>query len=165
MNVAPTSPSRARVGESTSKARLRLWLKVLKVSRLIERELRERLRVEFDTTLPRFDVLAALYRVEKGLNMSELSGVLKVSNGNVTGIVDRLVSDGMIVRAAVEGDRRAMIVRLTEKGREHFSVLARAHEGWVNELLGSLDAADADELRVLLSRIGAGAEGERMAGE
>ena len=165
MNVVTPSPRRARAGEAASKARLRLWLKILKVSRLIERDLRERLRVEFDTTLPRFDVLAALYRAEKGLNMSELSGVLKVSNGNVTGIVDRLVGDGMIVRSPVEGDRRAMIVRLTEKGRDHFSVLARAHEGWVNELLGSLDAADADELRGLLSRIGAGAEEERMAGE
>lgn len=165
MNVARSSSKRARRGEAASKARLRLWLKILKVSRLIERELRERLRVEFDTTLPRFDVLAALYQVEKGLNMSELSGVLKVSNGNVTGIVDRLVSDGLIVRVPVEGDRRAMIVRLTEKGREHFSVLACAHEGWVNELLGSLDAADADELRTLLSRIGARADEERMAGE
>jgi len=165
MNVVTPSPRRARAGEAVSKARLRLWLKILKVSRLIERELRERLRVEFDTTLPRFDVLAALYRAEKGLNMSELSGVLKVSNGNVTGIVDRLVGDGMIVRSPVEGDRRAMIVRLTEKGRDHFSVLARAHEGWVNDLLGSLDAADADELRTLLSRIGAGADEERMAGE
>jgi DNA-binding MarR family transcriptional regulator len=164
MNVVHTPPENARPDKAASKARLRLWLKILKVSRLIERELRERLRVEFDTTLPRFDVLAALYRVEKGLNMSELSAVLKVSNGNVTGIVDRLVADALIVRVPVEGDRRAMIVRLTEKGREHFSVLARAHEGWVNELLGSLEAADADELRGLLARIGAGHE-ERMAGE
>ena len=164
MNVVHTPPENARPDKAASKARLRLWLKILKVSRLIERELRERLRVEFDTTLPRFDVLAALYRVEKGLNMSELSGVLKVSNGNVTGIVDRLVGDGLIVRVPVEGDRRAMTVLLTEKGREHFSVLARAHESWVNELLGSLDAADADELRGLLARIGAERE-ERMAGE
>ena len=164
MNVLHTPPESARPDKAASKARLRLWLKILKVSRLIERELRERLRVEFDTTLPRFDVLAALYRVEKGLNMSELSGVLKVSNGNVTGIVDRLVGDGLIVRVPVEGDRRAMTVLLTEKGREHFSVLARAHESWVNELLGSLDAADADELRGLLARIGAERE-ERMAGE
>jgi DNA-binding MarR family transcriptional regulator len=165
MNLIHSSPKRARPGEAASKARLRLWLKILKVSRLIERELRERLRVEFDTTLPRFDVLAALYRADKGLNMSELSSVLKVSNGNVTGIVNRLVGDGLIVRVPVEGDRRAMIVRLTEKGREYFSALARAHEGWVNELLGSLDMSDTDELRGLLSHIGAGAEEERMAGE
>lgn len=141
-------------GSAASKARLRVWLRVLKVSRLIERELRERLRVEFDTTLPRFDVMAALHRAEKGLNMSELSGVLRVSNGNVTGIVDRLVADGLIVRVPVEGDRRAMIVRLTAKGRAHFSDLAKGHEDWVNELLGSVDADVAETLIAQLGDIG-----------
>ncbi|MGH6893085.1 MAG: MarR family winged helix-turn-helix transcriptional regulator [Dongiaceae bacterium] len=116
--------------------------------------MRERLRVEFDTTLPRFDVMAALYRAEKGLNMSELSGVLRVSNGNVTGIVDRLVADGLIVRVPVEGDRRAMIVRLTAKGRTHFSELAKVHEGWVNELLGSVAASEAETLIAQLGAIG-----------
>jgi len=141
-------------GSTASKARLRVWLRILKVSRMIERELRERLRVEFDTTLPRFDVMAALYRAEKGLNMSELSGVLRVSNGNVTGIVDRLVTDGLIVRVPVEGDRRAMIVRLTKKGRTHFSQLAEAHEGWVSELLRSVDAHEAEKLSAQLGSIG-----------
>jgi DNA-binding MarR family transcriptional regulator len=141
-------------GAAASKARLRVWLRILKVSRLIERELRERLRVEFDTTLPRFDVMAALHRAEKGLNMSELSGVLRVSNGNVTGIVDRLVADGLIVRAPVEGDRRAMIVRLTAKGRAHFSELAKGHEDWVNELLESVDADVAETLIAQLGDIG-----------
>ena len=94
-----------------SKERLRLWLRLLSAQRSIENEVRERLRVEHDTTLPRFDVMAALYRSEQGLKMSELSGELKVSNGNVTGIVDRLVNDGMIMRAPVPGDRRAMLVQ------------------------------------------------------
>ena len=100
-----------------SKARLRLWLRMLGVTRLVEAELRERLRQGFDTTLPRFDVLAALHRSPAGLKMSELSSVLRVSNGNVTGIVDRLVDDGLVVRVPVEGDRRAMLVRLTAQGR------------------------------------------------
>ena len=141
-------------GSAASKARLRVWLRVLKVSRLIERELRERLRVEFDTTLPRFDVMAALHRAEKGLNMSELSGVLRVSNGNVTGIVDRLVADGLIVRVPVEGDRRAMIVRLTAKGRAHFAELAKGHEDWVNELLECVDIGVAETLIAQLGDIG-----------
>ena len=150
---------------SASKARLRLWLRVLKVSHIIERELRERLRVEFDTTLPRFDVMAALYRAEKGLNMSELSGVLRVSNGNVTGIVDRLVDDGLIMRIPVEGDRRAMIVRLTKKGRAHFSDLAEAHEGWVSELLRSVDVPDAETLIAQLAAIGRQLDGLKAAKE
>jgi DNA-binding MarR family transcriptional regulator len=138
---------------AASKARLRMWLRILKVSRMIERQLRERLRVEFDTTLPRFDVMAALHRAEKGLNMSELSSVLRVSNGNVTGIVDRLVADGLIMRVPVEGDRRAMIVRLTRKGRANFSELAEAHEGWVSEMLRSVDAPEAEALVAQLGSI------------
>ena len=157
MSAPSTRPSRLPEegpDAAAAKARLRLWLRVLKVSRIMERELRERLRVEFDTTLPRFDVMAALYRAEKGLNMGELSGVLRVSNGNVTGIVDRLVGEGMIVRVPVEGDRRAMLVRLTESGRTHFSALATAHEGWVSELLGGIDAPEAAKLATLLGTIG-----------
>ena len=144
-----------------SKERLRLWLRMLKVTRLIEAELRERLRAE-GSTLPRFDVLAALARADKGLRMSELSGVLKVSNGNVTGIVDRLVAEGHIMRHAVEGDRRATVVRLTRKGREHFAALATAHEAWVDALLGGADRASvramSDHLRRAEAAIDTGEE-------
>jgi DNA-binding MarR family transcriptional regulator len=136
-----------------SKARLRLWLRLLRVTRLVEGELRERLRVGFDTTLPRFDVLAALHRSGEGLRMSELSNVLRVSNGNVTGIIDRLVTDGLVVRVPVAGDRRAMLVRLTRKGAEDFARLAAAHEAWVDELLGSVTAAEADQLVAKLQAV------------
>ena len=140
-------------GAAASKMRLRLWLKILKTSKIVEAELRERLRTGFETTLPRFDVMAALDRAEKGLKMSELSGVLKVSNGNVTGIVDRLVNDGHAVRIPVEGDRRATVVQLTAEGQQAFSTWADAHESWVNELLGSIDTPQAQDLIELLSGI------------
>ena len=94
-----------------SKERLRLWIRMLRASRSIEAELRERLRQEFDTTLPRFDVMAALYRAPEGMLMSGLSRFLLVSNGNVTGIVDRLVSEGLVTRARRNGDRRTSMVQ------------------------------------------------------
>jgi DNA-binding MarR family transcriptional regulator len=134
------------VADRSSKSRLRLWLRILSVQRLVEAELRERLRTGFDTTLPRFDVLAALSRSGDGLKMSELSSVLRVSNGNVTGIVDRLVADGLVIRVPVAGDRRAMTVRLTARGEEDFARLAIVHEGWVNDLLGSVSVAEANQL-------------------
>ncbi len=115
-------------GGANSKSRLRLWLRILKASRLIETELREKLRVEFASTLPRFDVMAALSRDPQGMKMSALSGVLRVSNGNVTGIIDRLESDGLVVREKVAGDRRALRARLTDKGRREFARQAEAHE-------------------------------------
>jgi DNA-binding MarR family transcriptional regulator len=91
-------------------------------------------------------VLAALHRSGDGLKMSELSSVLRVSNGNVTGIVDRLVADGLVVRVPVAGDRRAMTVRLTARGEEDFARFAIVHEGWVNELLGSVSVVEANQL-------------------
>ena len=129
-----------------SKERLRLWLRLLKASRGIEATLRENFRAEFGTTLPRFDVMAALSRYENGLKMSELSSVLRVSNGNVTGIVDRLSDDGLLVRIAVPGDRRASLVRLTRRGQEEFARQAAAHEAWVNAMFSDFTASEAQDI-------------------
>lgn len=139
--------------EPISKTRLRLWLKLLKASGEVEAELRRRLRVEFDTTLPRFDVMAALDRAPEGLRMSEISERLRVSNGNVTGIVERLVEEGLALRVAVPDDRRATRARLTPKGRDVFAVLAAAHEGWINELLGGVSGADLAALSGQIDRL------------
>ncbi|MCE8034244.1 MarR family transcriptional regulator [Billgrantia tianxiuensis] len=136
--------------ETLSKERLRLWLRMLRVTRQVEAALREKLRLEFDSTLPRFDVMAALFREREGLKMNELSKRLRVSNGNVTGIVDRLAEDGLVERIAIEGDRRATRVRLTPAGCDAFTVMAQAHEGWVNELLDGVDAEDAHHIGELL---------------
>jgi len=131
---------------SDAKERLRLWLSMLKVSRTIEAQLRENLRETFDTTLPRFDVMAALNRYEEGLRMSALSDVLRVSNGNVTGIVDRLVTEGLVKRTPVPDDRRAFVVRLTAKGKREFARQATEHQVWVNGLLQSVEPKRAEHL-------------------
>ncbi|MEM7188946.1 MAG: MarR family transcriptional regulator [Pseudomonadota bacterium] len=139
--------------EPLSKERLRLWLKLLKASSAIESEVRRRLRDEFRSTLPRFDVMSALYRHPQGLKMSEISDLLRVSNGNVTGIVERLVEDRLALRLAVPGDKRAMKVRLTPAGQTAFATLAEAHEGWIDGLLGGMDQHEIDTLGALLDRV------------
>ena len=146
----------AKRPEVASKERLRLWLRMLKASRSIEATLRERLRERFATTLPRFDVMAALSRFEDGLKMSQLSGVLRVSNGNVTGIVDRLVDDGLVIRVPVPGDRRASLVRLTRRGQEEFARQAIAHEIWLDDLLSEFSAEDARDIGQRLEALEAG---------
>ena len=133
------------------KARLRLWVRLLRLSRSIEGELRERLKTRFATTLPRFDVMAALWRAPDGMLMSELSRFLLVSNGNVTGIVDRLVADGLVARAAREGDRRTSVVRLTDAGRQAFAGMAEAHAQWIDDLLGGIAPADAEAVAETLA--------------
>ena len=137
-----------------AKQRLRVWLRMLKATKLVEATVRENLRVEFDTTLPRFDVLAALYRFEDGLKMSELSAALRVSNGNVTGIVERLVADGLVLRIPVAGDKRATLVRLSIKGRETFARMAEAHAGWVNGILQDLSDEDCEQAIGILETVG-----------
>ena len=145
--------------EPAGKQKLRLWLRLLRASRAIEAELRARLREEFATTLPKFDVMAALARRGAGMTMTELSRFLMVSNGNVTGIIDRLAAEGMVVRLAHQGDRRATFVRLTPKGTQQFAAMAKAHEAWIGELLGGVGRDDADTLVGLLGTLRAAAVG------
>ena len=145
---------RAARSEPAAKQKLRLWIRLLRASRAIEVELRERLRVAFGVTLPRFDVMAALARKQAGMTMTELSRYLMVSNGNVTGIIDRLVSEGMVARSRHAGDRRATFVRLTPKGQQQFAIIAKAHEGWIAEILAGVDTAETESLIALLSALG-----------
>ena len=145
-----SAPLTAFQPDAPSKERLRLWIRLLRASRSVEAELRERLKTEFGSTLPRFDVLAALYREPEGMAMSDLSRFLLVSNGNVTGIVERLVANGLVVRSKRDGDRRASIVRLTERGAEAFARMAAAHESWVDTLLGGVGREDARRLAAML---------------
>lgn len=131
-----------------SKASLRLWLRLLSCTMDIEKTLQSRLATQFETTLPRFDVLSALDRNPDGLTMGALAALLKVSNGNTTGIVRRLEEDGLIQRTSPEHDRRSAFVRLTEVGRHSFAAMAQQHEAWLDELFAKLSAKDLESLIV-----------------
>ena len=98
------------------KAELRLWLRLLTCTTLIESEVRRRLRDSFDVTLPRFDLMAQLDRAPNGMTLGELSQRMMVSNGNVTGLVERLVEQGLIDRRPAPNDRRAQIVTPHRRG-------------------------------------------------
>jgi len=136
-----------------AKRRLRLWLRLLTCSGLVERAVRRRLREEFAVTLPRFDLMAALDRTPAGLTMGELSARLKVSNGNVTGVVERLVGEGLVERTALPTDRRSYKVALTAAGRAAFAAMAERHENWIDRLLGDLSDGEIEQLMGLLARL------------
>ncbi len=135
---------------------IRLWLRLLTCSSLIEKRLRTALREEFDTTLPRFDLLAQLERAKDGLTMGELSRRMMVSGGNISGIAAQLVKEGLIDRSPVPNNRRTFRVTLTPKGRKIFAAMAARHEQWVVDLLGHLKPGEMDQLMVLLKRVKAG---------
>ena len=132
---------------------LRLWLRLLTCTQLIETQVRSGLRDQFDTTLPRFDLLAQLERAPDGLKMNELSRRMMVTGGNITGITDQLEAEGLVERAEVEGDRRAYLVRLTPKGRQQFNAMAQAHEAWIVDAFASLSARDIQTLHALLGKV------------
>ena len=137
-----------------SKRRLKLWIRLLGVTRGAESGLREYLRLNHATTLPRFDVLAALYRRREGVTMSELSRMLLVSNGNATAVVDRLEADGMVRRTPSDADRRTVFVSLTPEGLAGFEAQALGHEAEVDRLFAGLAAEDIDRLSEILKRMG-----------
>lgn len=131
---------------------LRLWLRLLTCANLMEAEIRRRLRLDFGTTLPRFDLLAALDRAPEGLTLGEVSRRMMVSNGNVTGLAARLEEEGLVERRLDAQDRRAFRLRLTERGAREFARQSRAHEGWVKSLLAGLSGEERAALHALLGR-------------
>lgn len=141
------------------KDELRLWLRLLTCTTMIEAEIRRRLRASFDTTLPRFDLLAQLGRHPDGLTLGELSRRMMVSNGNLTGLSARLEAEGLVERSASPTDRRASMLRLTPTGREIFAVQSAAHEGWIADLLGGLSGPERASLFRLLARTKTSARG------
>ena len=132
---------------------LRLWLRMLTCTQLVEKQVRHQLREQFDTTLPRFDLMAQLQRNPDGLKMNELSRRMMVTGGNVTGITDQLVAEGLVERVEVDGDRRAYRVRLTAQGRKTFDDMAKQHEGWIVSAFEVLNAREVDTLHKLLGKV------------
>src|SRR6218665_3093714 len=132
---------------------LRLWLRLLTCTQLIEKQVRTQLREQFDTTLPRFDLMAQLERSPDGLKINELSRRMMVTGGNVTGITDQLVAEGLVERVDVAGDRRAYRVRLTAKGRKQFHEMAQQHEGWIVDAFAGLTERDVASLHKLLGKV------------
>jgi DNA-binding MarR family transcriptional regulator len=146
-------------------AELRLWLRLLTCTTLIEGEVRSRLRDSFDVTLPRFDLMAQLDKAQNGMTLGELSQRMMVSNGNVTGLVDRLVEQKMIERRPSPTDRRSMLVNLTPEGRKTFRTMARTHEDWIAEIFEGLTRNEMDSLMQLLAKTKAAARRAIVGGD
>ncbi len=142
----------SRLGERDHEA-VRLWLRMLTCTSLIEGRLRSRLRRECDESLARFDLMAQLERCPQGLKMRELSRRLMVTGGNVTGLTDRLAREGHVERREDPRDRRAFTVHLTARGRRHFRRMAQRHEAWVVELMAGLSPPEKRQLVALLAKL------------
>jgi DNA-binding MarR family transcriptional regulator len=139
--------------EANDHIALRIWLRLLTCSNLIEAEIRTGLRSEFESTLPRFDLLAQLDRSNDGLLMHELSKRLMVSSGNVTALADTLEAEGLIARTSVPSDRRATRIHLTTQGKTQFTQMARVHETWIADLFSALNRSEQELLLSALAKL------------
>lgn len=126
-------------GALDDRSSVRLWLRLLSCTMAIEKVVQRRFAERFGTSLPRFDVLAALERYPGGMAMGALSRALLVSSGNVTQLVQKLIGEGLVRMDPSPTDRRSSIVRLTAKGAAQFAELAEAHHSWIDELLAGVD--------------------------
>jgi DNA-binding MarR family transcriptional regulator len=142
---------------------LRLWLRLLTCTTLIEGEVRSRLRERFDVTLPRFDLMAQLDKAPEGMTLSDVSKRMMVSNGNVTGLVERLVESGHLDRRTSDSDRRVQVIRLTKAGHGEFRKMAAEHETWIADIFGDLAPKDVRELMRLLAKTKASAQKSAQA--
>ncbi|HZX68564.1 MAG TPA: MarR family transcriptional regulator [Candidatus Elarobacter sp.] len=132
---------------------VRVWLRLLTCTNLVERRVSRRLRDDFDTTLPRFDFLSQLERNPAGLRMTEISQRMMVTGGNITRIADQLLAEGLITRTVAPDDRRASIVKLSAAGRRAFGEMARRHEEWIVEMFGGLTESERRALHVQLAKL------------
>ncbi|MBX3604965.1 MAG: MarR family transcriptional regulator [Piscinibacter sp.] len=152
MALAETIDLESRVEAGDHQA-LKLWLRLLACTTRVETVIRNRLRSEFGTTLPRFDLLAQLEREPGGLTMGELSARMMVTGGNVTGIVDQLEGEGLVVRNEHPSDRRAFRVQLTPAGRRQFRRMAAVHEGWIVDLFEGWSPTQKTQVHELLATL------------
>lgn len=132
---------------------IKLWLRLLACTNLVTTQIRGRLRSDFDTTLPRFDLMAQLERYPEGLKMGELSKRMMVTGGNVTGVTDQLEREGLVERVVDPQDRRSFMVKLTDEGHKVFRQMAEVHEGWVIELFAGLSSAEKETMYGLLAKL------------
>lgn len=140
---------------------LRLWLRLLSCTTVVEKRLRRRL-AQRGCTLPRFDVMAALERNPQGMTMGALSRALLVSNGNVTGLVKMLAAEGLVQIKTSATDRRAAVVRLTRRGRSSFAELAATHQDWIDGMFAQVSAAERRQLYALLGSLKASIAQDRI---
>lgn len=149
----PSPNDRETATHRDDKLELRLWLRLLTCSSLIEQNVRSALRLQFDTTLPRFDLVAQLDRAPEGLTMSELSARMMVSNGNITGLADRLVEEGLVKRTPSPRDRRSSHISLTPAGKKAFDAMTPMHEAWIDRMMAGLSRQEMQQLFQLLGKL------------
>jgi DNA-binding MarR family transcriptional regulator len=97
--------------------------------------------LEVGVTMSQAKVLY-LVQAAPSLRMSDLSARLGVSLSTVSGVVDRLVDQGLLNRWDDPADRRHVVLRITDAGATQLQLFRELNEGQIRALLSRIDAAD-----------------------
>ena len=113
----------------------RAWLALLRCFSSIERVLMQHISQEYNSSLPRYDILTALALSKHSLTMGELASKLMVSKGNITGVVRRLKLDGLVRKVPSKTDRRVQSVTISAKGKRLWQAMHDDYDHIISELL------------------------------
>jgi MarR family transcriptional regulator, organic hydroperoxide resistance regulator len=126
----------------------RVWFRFLRIKQRCQTILTHKLR-DLGLSIAQFDLMSTLSE-EEGITQRDLAEKLYVTKGNVSGLVDRLVEAGLVLRRGIPGDRRSYALHLTDTGRELVAKGMAVQMAFVEETLGSLDAADLQHMDATL---------------
>lgn len=149
-----TKNRQAKPMDPRTRESVRTYLRIATCYNMMVREARQRVVTRWSLTLPQFEVLAELDRADEGgVTFVELSRLLLVTSGNLTGIVDRLEEQRLVERRPDGKDRRVIRVALTDKGRKVTSHMLPAHAVDIEEILSFMPRAALTELSQLLGQL------------
>lgn len=156
-SARPRPTRNARLGDHpgphSNRLALRVHLRLATCRNLLMREARRSID-RWQLTLPQFDVLAELARAgDRGFTFIELSRLLLVTSGNLTGIVDRLERDHLVRRESDPTDRRVIRIKLTPRGRRLTDEMLPAHADDIEAVLAAYPRGDLSQLADLLGRL------------
>ena len=139
--------SRSR-GGSLRRASVLAWLRLLRVSQKVERDLAGQLKL-WGLNNAQFDVMAHVGAAE-GITQQKLADSLLVTKGNVAQLLDRMQRRGLIERRSQGRTNRLF---LTDEGRRTFAEVVPAHEAMIDDRLSALSEEEQRQLFELLRKL------------
>ena len=130
---------------------LRLWLELARIALPMSREMDKMLRQRFGQSLVRFDLMSQLARHGGGLATRQLADALLAStSGNISTLLDRMITEQLIERRPGNDDRRVTFIHLTKQGAQLFEDMAGIHERWIAD---RLMPANVQEMQALSGQL------------
>jgi DNA-binding MarR family transcriptional regulator len=141
------------IGRASDRNELRAWFRLLLIHKAISRKISARFRSEFKISTARFDTLAQLNAAGGEMTMGELSEQLMVTSGNVTGVIDGMAADKLVVRRPHQTDRRSIVIAMTPAGRSLFTKVRAALSKWMGEAMTDMNDAELAQLIKLFGKL------------